>query len=207
MTSGSILTGIRSALIDIFLTQLTTEPINTQALEISDPIQTRPTVVTWRRRAVVSVDQTVASFVTFSAATFITAVRINASGTVSARIVLTLVYVVVTITSGKTERAGAEIVPVVCSWCTCCSVGTLARLAWIHFSFASFTSVWRFTDAHEVVDQVDAGAAVFAGGQLAVVNVHFAVLSGKAFCALAGVGVEMCAAFSAVLARVGLAEV
>ena len=56
MTSGSILAGIRSAFIDIFLTQLTTEPINTQALEISDPIQTRAAVVTRRRRAVVGVD-------------------------------------------------------------------------------------------------------------------------------------------------------
>ena len=77
----------------------------------------------------------------------------------------------------------------------------------VHFTFAGFAGVRRLADAHEVIDQVDAGTPVFAGAQLAVVDVDLAVLAFEAFGALARVRVEMGSAFSAVLARVGLAEV
>ncbi len=207
MTCSSILARIRSTLIDIFLTELTTEPIHTETLEVPDPIEACSAIVTGRGCTVVSVYEAVASFVTFSAATFITAMRVYTCGTVPARIVLALIDVIVAIATGKTEWAGAEVVPVVGSRGTRCAVGTFAWLAWVHFSFTSFTGVGRFADALEFVNKVYAGAAILAGSQHAVVDVQFTVLAGEAFGALAEVGVEMCAALSAVLARIGFAKV
>jgi hypothetical protein len=207
MTSRSILTRIRSTLVDIILTKLTTEPIDAKTLEIADSVETGAAVEAGGRGAVVGVDEAVATFVTFPAATLVAAVSVNASCSVSARIIFALVNVLVAVAAGETEGTRAEVVAVVGGRCAGGAVRTFAGQARIHFPFAGLAVVRRFADAHEVVDQVDAGPAVFAGAQPAVVDVDVAVLAAEAFRALARVRVEMGSAFAAVLTGIGLAKV
>jgi hypothetical protein len=207
MTSRSILTRIRSTLVDIILTKLTAETVDAKTLEIADPVETGAAVEAGGRGAVVGVDEAVATFVTFPAATLVAAVSVDASRSVSARIIFALVYVLVAVAAGETEGTRAEVVAVVGGRSAGGTVRTFAGQAGIHFAFAGLAVVRRFADAHEVVDQVDAGPAVFAGAQPAVVDVDVAVLAAEAFRALARVRVEMGSTFAAVLAGVGLAKV
>ncbi len=113
MTSRSILTRIRSTLVDIILTKLTAETVDAKTLEIADPVKTGAAVEAGGRGAVVGVDEAVATFVAFAAATLVAAVSVDASRSVSARIIFALVNVLVAVAAGETEGTRAEVVAVV----------------------------------------------------------------------------------------------
>ena len=66
---------------------MSAESVDAKTFEIADSVETRSAVEAGRRGAVVGVDEAVATFETFPAATFVTSVGVDASGSVSAGIV------------------------------------------------------------------------------------------------------------------------
>lgn len=76
MTDSSIFAGVRVALVQILLAQVSSKPVIAEALEVIDQVKTDSPVETGHGRTVIGVDQAVSSFKSGPAFALITSVSI-----------------------------------------------------------------------------------------------------------------------------------
>lgn len=208
MTRGSVLARLGRALVDVDLAVVAAEAIHAQAFEAVRFVETSASVQAGLFGAVVNVDQAVAAFESVAAFTRVAARGVDALASIATgRVHGALVNVLVAEAADKAEWTSADVVLEIGRGGAGRSVGAVVSLARVHFHFARFPRVRRFTDANEVVDVVNAGPVVLAGPEQAVVDVLLAVPALESRLALAGVGVEVRLTFAAMLARIGLAQV
>lgn len=87
---------------------LSAEAIDAETSVVSDSVQAGAAILARKRRTIVGIDDTIASFVTFGTDTMVRSIRVSASGSISARRChYALVNVFVAQSSGVSHVASA----------------------------------------------------------------------------------------------------
>lgn len=172
---------------------------------VSESVQTSATIDTRIVGAVIRVEETVSALVAQRTLTRVAPVEVDTGGPVLAGLGGgALVYVHLTPGALVSQGAGAGVALVVAVRGARGAVVAWIRGTGIHLTLTGLPIKWRVAHAEEVVDSVDAGAAVLARTVDAVVNVYLAVLSGESWLTDALVRAKLVVAFAAVLTRVGV---
>ena len=154
MTSGTIETGIRSTFVDIVLAKMTSKPVNAETSELADAVETSAAIEAGIRNTVIGIDKTISALETLLAFAFVTSVGVDAGGSISTRIGLALVDVLIAVPASKSKRTRAVVVAVVGLRSARCSIDTFICLARVCCDFARIAGVGGFTDALEAVNSV-----------------------------------------------------
>lgn len=172
---------------------------------VSKSVQTSATVDTRIVGAVIRVEEAVSALVAKRTLTRVAPVEVDTGGPVLAGLGGgALVYVHLTPGALVSKGAGAGVALVVAVRGARGAVVAWIRGTGIHLTLTGLPIKWRVAHTEEVVDSVDAGAAVLARTVDAVVNVYLAVLSGESWLTDALVRAKLVVAFAAVLTRIGV---
>ena len=172
---------------------------------VSKSVKTSPTVDTRIVGAVICIKETVSALVAKRTLTCVAPVEVDTGGPVLAGLGGgALVYVHLTPGALVSQGAGAGVALVVAVGGARGAVVAWIRGTGIHLTLTGLPIKWRVAHAEEVVDSVDAGAAVLARTVDAIVDVYLAVLSGESWLTDALVGAKLVVAFATVLTRVGV---
>lgn len=163
MTSGSILTGIGGAFIDVNLTKLAAKAIHANALKTVGFVETSAAIETRFVGAIVNIDEAISALKAIPTFASVTTGSVNAASTVATRSRHgTFVNILATEAAGESEWTCANVVFEIGGRGASGTVGAVMGLAGVHFDFASFPGVGRLAYADKVVDVIDASSFVFA---------------------------------------------
>ena len=113
MTSCAVQARIGSTLVDIGLAEISSEPIDTNALVAVDSIDAGSSIEAGILFAIVCVQEAISSLKSGSAFTSVRSLSVDTSRSVSARLVCALVDVLVTVAPGPSQGTRATVISVV----------------------------------------------------------------------------------------------